>query len=157
MWRTDFTGIIKSLIYANSHRVSLLPMSEAKYLAQGRPKPFVVRLATAYQTPRLKVATFWLKSRPGQRDIRYGESLFNGSDFPAHTFTLLEEWRRNDTLVKEINESVMESVEEPCNRLIFRRLTKPLGSKRQKDKHRFARRKVGWRCSCASYMSSVSL
>lgn len=32
-------------------------------------------------------------------------------------------------MVKEFNECVMESVEEPCSRLIFRPLTKPLGSK----------------------------
>lgn len=55
---------------------------------------------------------------------------------------------RNDTMVKEFNECVMESVEELCSRLIFRPLTKPLGSKlshnqMEQDKHLFAPTKGG--------------
>lgn len=46
-----------------------------------------------------------------------GRAFFNDSDFPAHTFTLLEERRSNVTTLEEINERVMESAEEPWSQL----------------------------------------
>lgn len=46
MCRTDFTGIMKSAIYANNHRASLSP-----YVAQGRLKLFLIRPAMIYQSP----------------------------------------------------------------------------------------------------------
>lgn len=94
MCRSDFTGIMKSPVDANNHRVSLPPITEAKYVAQGRLKLFLIGPAMIYQSPVSQGRDSLLAKERDDTVMSDEEEVFNGSDFPAHTFTLSEEFTK---------------------------------------------------------------